>query len=60
MVKWFPQYLFFFPIIFFPSGFVFLFFVFFLFIEFIQPPEKGPYAGTDWLSFVLLVQQLFF
>ena len=38
----------------------FCFFVFFLFIEFIQPPEKGPYAGTDWLSFVLLVQQLFF
>ena len=40
-----------------------LFFVFCFFFCLLNSPNlqrEGPYAGTDWLSFFLLVQQLFF
>ena len=41
----------------------FCFFFFCFFFCLLNSPNlqrEGPYAGTDWLSFFLLVQQLFF
>ena len=35
-------------------------FVFFCLLNSPNLQREGPYAGTDWLSFFLLVQQLFF
>ena len=53
MVKWFPQYLFFFNIIFCPFFFFFLFCFFFKFclLNSANLQREGPYAGIDGLSF---------
>ena len=51
------------PTISFFLSYYFLFIWFCFFFCLLNSPNlqrEGPYAGTDWLSFFLLVQQLFF
>ena len=58
--KMIPSISFFFNIIFCPFFFVCLFFFKFCLLNSPNLQREGPYAGIDWLSFFLLVQQLFF
>ena len=52
----------FFSFLLFSFHLVLLFFLFFVLFLLNSPnlQREDPYAGTDWLSFFLLVQQLFF